>query len=88
MERSECVLESLGTRLSELMRFAPYLVATIYSKRPPCLNFAVYIVSIRSYMLPRRLRRLNVLLVEPITLCLVYIGVVLEPVQVWNSTAV
>ncbi len=64
MERSEC--ESLGTRSIELMRnmrFAPYLVATIYSKRPPCLNFAVYIVSIRSNMLPRRLRRLDALLI-------------------------
>ncbi len=64
MERSEC--ESLGTRSIELMRnmrFAPYLVATIYSKRPPYLNFAVYIASIRSYMLPRRLRRLDALLV-------------------------
>ncbi len=63
MERSEC--ESLGTRSIELMRnmrFAPYLVATIYSERPPCLNFAVYIASIRSYMLPLRLRRLDALL--------------------------
>ncbi len=42
------------------MRFAPYLVATIYSKRLPCLNFAVYIVSIRSYLLPRRLDALLV----------------------------
>ncbi len=63
MERSEFVLESLGTRSNKLMRFAPYLVATIYSTRPQCLNFAVYIVSIRSYMLPRRLRRLDALLV-------------------------
>ncbi len=47
------------------MRFAPYLVATIYSKRPPCLNFAVYIASIRNYMLPRRLRRLDALLAGP-----------------------
>ncbi len=30
---------------------SPYLVVTIYSKRPPCLNFAVY----TAYMLPRRL---------------------------------
>ncbi len=45
------------------MYFAPFFVATIYSKRPPCLNFAVYIVNIRSYMLPRRLRRLDALLI-------------------------
>ncbi len=38
---------------------SPYLVVTIYSKRPPCLNFAVY----TGYMLPRRLRRLDALLV-------------------------
>ncbi len=37
---------------------SPYLVVTIYSKRPPCLNFAVY----TGYMLPRRLRRLDALL--------------------------
>ncbi len=30
---------------------SPYLVVTIYSKRPPCLNFAVY-------TLPRRLNAL------------------------------
>ncbi len=65
MERSE--YENLGMRSIELMRnmrFAPYLVATIYSKGPPCLNFTVYIVSIRSYMLPRRLRRLDALLIS------------------------
>ncbi len=59
-------VESLGTRSIELMRFAPYLVATctIYntvSVRRVC----VYIVSIRSYMLPFRLRRLDALLSEP-----------------------
>ncbi len=43
------------------MRSAPYLVAITYSKRPPCLNFAVYIVSIQSYMLPRQL---DVLLIK------------------------
>ncbi len=30
---------------------SPYLVVPNYSKRPPCLNFAVY----TGYMLPRRL---------------------------------
>ncbi len=37
---------------------SPYLVVTIhvYSKRPPCLNFAVY----TGYMLPRRLDALLV----------------------------
>ncbi len=39
---------------------SPYLVVTIYSKCPPCLNFAVY----TGYMLPRRLRRLDVLLLR------------------------
>ncbi len=39
---------------------SPYLVFTIYSKRPPCLNFAVY----TGYMLPRRLRRLDALLLD------------------------
>ncbi len=37
---------------------SPYLVVTIYSKRPPCLNFAVY----TGYMLPRRLDALLSLL--------------------------
>ncbi len=37
---------------------SPYLVVTIYSKRPPCLNFAVH----TGYMLPRRLCRLDALL--------------------------
>ncbi len=41
---------------------SPYLVVTIYSKRPPCLNFAVY----TGYMLPCRLRRLDALLVHAI----------------------
>ncbi len=38
---------------------SPYLVVTIYSKRPPCLYFAVY----TGYMLPRRLCLLDALLV-------------------------
>ncbi len=50
---------------------SPYLVVPIYSKRPPCLNFAVYIVSIRSYMLPRRL---DALLPFPSPDCLMGIG--------------
>jgi len=37
----------------------PYLDVTKISIREPCLNFAVY----SSHMLPRRLRRLDVLLV-------------------------
>ncbi len=40
---------------------SPYLVVTIYSKRPPCLNFAVY----TGYMLPRRLDALLILLSKP-----------------------
>ncbi len=47
---------------------SPYLVVTIYSKRPPCLNFAVY----TGYMLPRRLRRLDALLIPPTT---AYLGI-------------
>ncbi len=49
MEWSECAVESLGRRLIEHMHFDPYLVVTIHSKRLPCLNFAVYIESIRNY---------------------------------------
>ena len=37
----------------------PYLDVTKISIRQPCLNFAIY----SSHMLPRRLRRLDVLLV-------------------------
>ncbi len=29
---------------------------------PPCLNFAIYIVSLRNYMLPRRLCRLHAIM--------------------------
>ena len=39
----------------------PYLDVTKISIRQPCLNFAVY-----SHMLPRRLRQLDVLLVQAI----------------------
>ena len=39
---------------------SPYLVVTKISIRMPCLNFAVY----SSCMLPRRLRRLDALLVK------------------------
>ena len=42
----------------------PYLDVTKISIRPPCLNFAVY----SSHMLPRRLRRLDVLLILPVHL--------------------
>ncbi len=55
------LVESLGIMSIELLRFAPYLVATIYSKHPLCLNFGVYIVSIRSYM---RLCRLDAFLMQ------------------------
>ncbi len=42
---------------------SPYLVVTIYSRCPPCLNFAVY----TGYMLPHRLCRLDALLMVCIT---------------------
>ncbi len=40
---------------------SPYLVVTLYSMHPPCLNFAVH----TGYMLPRRLCRLDALLGVP-----------------------